>query len=96
MEVSLSEDHHHQMCNIVEKVIKLGAEELESSLEESDKNGVGAALRAIWEIDLENIKKKNFDKDKQKNSEFFTDTHTHTHSPPFLPPPSLSTAHTHF
>ena len=37
MEVSLCEDQHDQMCNIVEKVTQLGAEELESSLEESEQ-----------------------------------------------------------
>lgn len=61
MEVSLSEDWHDQMCNIVEEVTQLGAGELESSLV-GVKHGVGPAIRAIWENDLQNII-KNFDKD---------------------------------
>ena len=43
MEVSLNEDQHEQMCNM-EKVAQIGAEELESSLVEGDKHGVGPAI----------------------------------------------------
>ena len=67
VEVSLSEDQHDQMCNIVEKFSQIGAEELESSLVEGDKHGVGPAIRGIWKNDLQNIKKE-FDQDQQQNS----------------------------
>ncbi len=53
----------------MEKVSKIGAEELESSLAEGDKHGVGVAMRAIWKSDQQNIKKE-FDQDQEKNCEF--------------------------
>ena len=69
MEVCLSEDQHDQMCDIMENVAQIGAKELESSLVEGDKHGVGPAIRAIWKNDLQNIKKE-FDEDQEKNCEF--------------------------
>ncbi len=66
MEVSLSEN---QNGSIMEKVSKIGAEELESSLAEGDKHGVGVAMRAIWKSDQQNIKKE-LDQDQEKNCEF--------------------------
>ena len=71
MEVSLSKDQHDQMCNIMEKVAQVGAEELELSLTEGDKHGVGPAIRAIWKNDLQNIKKE-FDQDQQQSGEFLS------------------------
>ena len=44
------------MCKIMEKVTQVGAEELESSLIDGDKHGVGPAIRAIRKDDLQNIK----------------------------------------
>ena len=69
MEVSLNEDQHDQMCNVMENVAQIGAKELESALAEGDKHGVGPAIRAIWKNDLQNIKKE-FDQDQKQNSEF--------------------------
>ena len=69
LEVSLSEDQHDQMCNIMEKVTQIGADELESSLALGDKQGVGPAVRALWKNDLQNIKKE-FDQDQQRNSKY--------------------------
>ena len=68
MEVSLNEDQHDQMCNIMENVAQIGAKELELSLAEGDKHGVGPAI-TIWKNDLQNIKKE-FDQDQKQNSEF--------------------------
>ena len=64
LEVTLNEEQHDEMCSIMEKVTQVGAEEVESSLVDSDKYGVGSAVRAIWENDL----KKEFNKDQHQNS----------------------------
>ena len=67
MEVSLSEEQHDEMCELMEKVNEVGSAELESALSEADKQGVGPSIRAIWKNDLINIKKE-FDQDQKRNS----------------------------
>ena len=47
LEVTLKEEQHDEMCSIMEKVTQVGAEEVESSLVDSDKYGVGLAVRAM-------------------------------------------------
>ena len=69
MEVSLDEDQHNQMCQLVEKISEVGAADLESAFTDGDKHGVGPAIRAIWKSDLQNIKQE-FDQDQQRNSKF--------------------------
>ena len=64
----LSEDQRDQMCNIMEKITKIGAEEHDSSLKKDDKHGIGPAIRAIWKNDLQNLKKE-FDQDQNRNCE---------------------------
>lgn len=53
IEISLNEDQHDEMCNIMEEIEQIGAKELESSLLEGDKHGVGPAIRTIWKNDLQ-------------------------------------------
>ena len=83
MEVSLSEDQHDEMYNIVDKVSHVGAEELESIFTDGDNHGVGLAIRELWKNYLQNIKKE-FEEDQQKNGKFIhsssLNTHTHTHA----------------
>ena len=63
-EISLSEDQHDQMCDIVDKVSN--AKELESMFTDGDNHGVGLALRELWKSDLQNVKKE-LEGDQQKN-----------------------------
>lgn len=65
-DVTLTEDQHDQMCDVVAKISEMGSESLETVFAEGDKQGVGRAIRAIWQNDLRNVKKE-FDSDQKQN-----------------------------
>lgn len=66
VDVTLNEDQHYQMCDIIEQINNTGSKSLDDIFVEGDKHGVRPALQAIWKNDQQNIKKE-FHNDQRQN-----------------------------
>ena len=47
MDVTLNEDQHEQMCEVIEQIRQVGGDGLDALFAEGDKQGVGQAFRTI-------------------------------------------------
>ena len=65
-EVTLADQQHTEMCNVMDTIDQVAVEDLESIFEEGEAHGVGAKLREIWTTDKRE-QKEQFQKDQAKN-----------------------------
>jgi len=67
-EVTLDEEQHDEMCNIVNKIEEVGKDELEKVFAEGEAHGVGAQIREVWVTDRRQ-QMDQFKADQAKNGE---------------------------
>lgn len=67
-ELTLDDDQHDELSKLVATIEERGTEEVEEILKEADNNGVGDAVREIWQMDKMRMKKE-FNDDQGKNCE---------------------------
>lgn len=66
MDVTLDDNQHEQMCEVIEQINKVGTDKLDALFAEGDKHGVGHAIKTLWENDVKNLKTE-FDTDQKRN-----------------------------
>ena len=67
VEVSLDDEQHDNMCEIVNKISNNGFG-LSDLFAEGDEQGVCQVMRDLWEVDKRKIKEE-FERDQKRNSE---------------------------
>lgn len=67
-ELTLEDDQHDELSKLMVTIKERGTEEVEEILKEADNNGVGDAVREIWQMDKMRMKKE-FNDDQGKNCE---------------------------
>lgn len=50
-EVTLADNQHDDMCNVVKTIEEVGEDELEKVFAEGDAHGVGDKIREVWLTD---------------------------------------------
>ena len=50
-EITLSEEQHTEMCDIMDAVDRVGADDLQRIFEEGESHGIGNKLKEIWTMD---------------------------------------------
>ena len=65
-EVTLADEQHTQMCNVMDAIDRVATDDLQRIFEEGEAHGVGGKLREIWTTDKRE-QKEQFQKDKARN-----------------------------
>lgn len=63
--VTLNDDQHSELFNLVSSISDLGKNELEKVMSEADAKGKGELLRNVWKLDVE--ERLQYYKDQKRN-----------------------------
>jgi len=69
-EVTLADEQHTQMCNVMDVIDQVAVDDLECIFKEGEIHGVEEKLREVWTTDKRE-QKEQFQKDQAKNGEYF-------------------------
>ena len=70
MKVTLSEEQHTEMCDIMDAVDRVGVDDLQRVFEEGESRSVGNKLKEIWTMDKRQ-QLESFQKDQARNGKSF-------------------------
>ena len=65
-EITLGDEQHTQMCNVVDAIDHVAVDDLQHIFEEGEAHGVGDKLKEIWTTDKRQ-QLEQFQKDQAKN-----------------------------